>query len=85
DWIAENLPAGAKLAYDPWLFTAAGVERFKAAAEKAGGDLVPCETNPLDTVWTDQPAPPLSPIVPHEERYAGESAADKRKRIADGL
>ncbi len=85
DWIAENLPAGAKLGYDPWLFTAAGVERFKASAEKAGGELVPCETSPLDEVWSDQPAPPLSPIVPHEERYAGESAADKRKRIADAL
>ncbi|MEQ9639548.1 MAG: aminopeptidase P family protein [Alphaproteobacteria bacterium] len=85
DWLAENLKAGGKLGYDPWLFTAAGVERFEKAAAKAGAELVPCETNPLDAVWVDQPAPPLSPIMPHDEKFAGESAADKRKRVADEL
>jgi Xaa-Pro aminopeptidase len=84
-WIAANLPAGGKLGYDPWLFTIAGVERFAAAAAKADGTLVPCAANPVDAVWADQPAPPLSPIVPHDERYAGETAEAKRGRIAKAL
>jgi Xaa-Pro aminopeptidase len=84
DWIAQRLGA-RQLGYDPWLFTADGVARFRAAAEKAGGALVPVDGNPLDAVWTDQPPPPLAPVVPHELRYAGESAGDKRARIAASL
>src|SRR5438105_6679972 len=33
-WIAENLPKGAKLGYDPWLHPQAAVESLRAAAEK---------------------------------------------------
>src|ERR1700730_13210832 len=39
EWIAETLPRGAVLAYDPWLHTPGEVERLRAAAEKAGGSL----------------------------------------------
>src|SRR6185437_6450926 len=56
-WIPDHLPKGAKLGYDPWLHTQHGVMHLKAAAEKAGGTLVAVESNPIDAVWTDQPAP----------------------------
>ena len=84
EWVAKRLGAG-RLGYDPWLFTADGVARFRAAAEKAGGALVAVDGNPLDAVWTDQPPPPLAPVVAHELRYAGEASADKRSRIASAL
>jgi Xaa-Pro aminopeptidase len=85
DWIAGNLPRGGRLGYDPWLFTADGATRFRAAAERAGGVLVAVDGNPLDAVWSDQPPPPLAPVVAHELRYAGEAAADKRGRLARDL
>jgi len=85
DWIREHLPKGARLGYDPWLMTAEAVERFRAAAEDAGGSLVAVEDNPLDAVWDDQPPPPLAPVVPHPLEFAGESSADKRRRIAEAL
>ena len=85
DWIAEHLASGGRLGYDPWLFTADGAARFRAAAERAGGVLVPAEDNPIDAVWTDQPAPPLAPVIAHELRYAGEAAAEKRARIAQSI
>jgi Xaa-Pro aminopeptidase len=84
-WIEENLPKGAKLAYDPWLHTIDAVARFRKAAEKAGGTLVPVDTNPLDTVWDDQPEPPVAKIVPHPIEFAGEPAADKIRRLASDL
>jgi len=84
DWVAQRLGAG-RLGYDPWLFTADGVARFRAAAEKAGGALVAVDGNPLDAVWSDQPPPPLAPVVAHELRHAGETSADKRARIASAL
>ena len=84
-WIEEHLPKGAKLAYDPWLHTIDAVARYKAAAEKAGGTLVPVDTNPLDAVWTDQPPPPAAPVQPHELKYAGEPASEKLKRVSASL
>ena len=73
------------LGYDPWLHTPHEVERFAAAAEKAGASLRPVDGNPLDRVWTDQPAAPLAPVVPHADGFAGESAQSKRERLARGL
>src|SRR6201994_3876864 len=84
-WIPENLPRGAKLGYDPWLHTQHGVMHLKAAVEKAGGSLVAVESNPIDTVWSDQPAPPQTPARPHALNLAGEQSEAKRLTLADGL
>ena len=84
-WVEDNLPKGAKLAYDPWLHTIDAVARLKAAAEKAGGSLVAVDSNPLDAVWPDQPPPPAALITPHDMKYAGETASDKLKRVSAAL
>ena len=85
DWIAETLPAKAQLGYDPWLLTEASVVRYRRAAEKAGGALVPVDGNPVDAVWRDQPAAPLGLVVPHDLAYTGASAEDKRAKIGAAL
>ncbi|MBS0224377.1 MAG: aminopeptidase P family protein [Proteobacteria bacterium] len=82
-WIAQNLPKGGKLGFDPWLQTVDGFDRFARAAERAGGSFVPVEQNPIDAVWRDRPAAPLAPVVPQPEEFAGESSATRRKRIAE--
>ena len=43
----------------------------------AGLDMVAVDRNPIDTVWTDRPMPPLALAVPHLLRHAGRSAKDK--------
>ena len=85
DWIAETLPKGVALGYDPWLITEAGVKRYRQAAERAGGSLVPVESNPVDAVWKDQPAAPLGVVVPHDMAFAGESAEEKRRKVGETL
>jgi Xaa-Pro aminopeptidase len=85
DWIAKTLPSGAKLGYDPWLLTEAAVGRYRRAAERAGGVLVPVDGNPVDAVWKDQPAAPLGTVVPHDLAYSGRSAEDKRTQIGRAL
>ena len=85
DWIAAALKPGEILAYDPRLHTLGEVERFRAAAEKAGGSLRPLAQNPLDAVWPNRPPPPLAPVVAHELRFAGDSAERKRQMLADQL
>lgn len=85
EWVAETLPHGAVLAYDPWLLTSGEVAKFKAAAEKAGGTLEAAATNIVDAIWTDRPAPPQAPITPHLLDYAGEASDAKRARLAADL
>ena len=84
-WLAENLAAGAALGYDPWRTTADGVERLEKAAKEAGARLVAVKENPLDAVWRERPAPPLTPVVLHDVKFAGEEAAKKIARIREAL
>src|SRR5690242_5276681 len=84
-WIADNLSKSAKLGYDPWLHTAHGVMHLKAAAEKAGGTLAAVDSNPIDAVWSDQPAPPTTPAKPHAFNLSGEQSEAKRLRLGDAL
>ena len=85
DWIAEWLAAGAKLGYDPWLHTADQVSRFRAACEKAQGILVAVEVNPIDTVWSNQPARPLAPAFALDLRHAGIGSAVKRQEVGTAI
>ena len=84
-WLAENLKPGMKLAFDPWLHGIGECERLAAACAKAGAELVALESNPVDAVWPDQPPPPLGPVVPHAQDYAGDDSMAKRQRIAAEL
>jgi len=84
-WISQHLKAGDRLGFDPWLHTSAAAERLASACSKAGADLVAVESNPIDTIWTERPPPPLAPVSVHGSRYAGEAEADKLTRIRQEL
>ncbi|MCG8696093.1 MAG: aminopeptidase P family protein, partial [Minwuiales bacterium] len=81
----DNLTAGQRLGFDPWLHTERQVQRLRAAVEKAGAELVAVADNPIDAVWSDQPAAPGAPVVPHPIDYAGREAADKRAEVAKAV
>ncbi|MEQ9255281.1 MAG: aminopeptidase P family protein [Alphaproteobacteria bacterium] len=81
-WVQANLGAGRVLGYDPWLHTPRQIEAMAKAAHQAGGSLLAVADNPVDQAWTDQPAAPVSPVVPHPARFAGRSSADKRRDVA---
>ncbi len=76
-WLAKHLVAGDRLGFDPWLHTSAAAERLAAACAKAGAELVAVESNPLDSVWTERPPPPLGPVTVHGARFSGETEAEK--------
>lgn len=85
DWLAENTRRGMKIGFDPWLHSEKQFERLKKALAKTGAELVAVESNPVDVIWQDRPAPPLAEIFPYDVRYAGKSSDDKRREIADEL
>jgi Xaa-Pro aminopeptidase len=80
-WIERNLSRGDRLGYDPWLHTSDQVEKLRKACAAAGADLVAVDTNPIDALWRDRPAPPAGAVILHDLKLAGESAAEKFKRI----
>src|SRR3954454_19378801 len=80
-WLEKHLVAGDRLGFDPWLHTSAAAERLAAACAQAGAELVAVESNPLDAVWTERPAPPLGPVSIHGMQFSGEIEAEKLKRI----
>jgi Xaa-Pro aminopeptidase len=77
-WLATNTPQGAKIGYDPLLISEEGLARFS----EAGLAMQPVTRNPVDAVWTDRPAPPAAPAVPHPLEHAGRSSTEKREQIA---
>jgi Xaa-Pro aminopeptidase len=84
-WLAEGLKAGDRLGFDPWLHTSSAVERLETACAKAGAELVPVETNPVDAVWQERPAPPLGQVAVHDAKFAGEAETTKLARIRDEI
>jgi Xaa-Pro aminopeptidase len=80
-WLERHLVDGDRLGFDPWLHTSAAAERLAAACAKAGAELVAVDSNPLDSVWTERPAPPLGPVAVHGTQFSGEAEADKLGRI----
>ena len=80
-WLAQHLKAGDRLGFDPWLHTSAATERLAAACAKAGAELVAVESNPVDAIWTERPAPPLAAVAIHGLQFSGEAEAEKLRRI----
>jgi Xaa-Pro aminopeptidase len=80
-WIEQNVPAGTKLGYDPWLHTFENAEKLAKACASVGATLTPTDGNPIDVIWSDRPAPPLGPVVLHDQKFAGVPSADKLERI----
>ncbi len=84
-WLAANATAGQRIGFDPWLH---GIDWVKATRERlaaVGAELVAVERNPVDTVWTDRPAPSAAPVAVHSDTLAGQSASAKRAAMADWL
>ncbi len=80
EWLAQAAPAGARIGYDPLLFSEEAVARF---AEKA--TLVAVDANPIDAVWAGQPAAPMAAALPHPIAFAGVDSAKKREQVAAAL
>ena len=81
DWIAAHAAPGARIGYDPMLISEEGLARYTDASLA----MEPVAGNPIDAIWTDRPAPPLAPAVPHPLRFAGRESGEKRAEIAAAL
>ncbi len=78
---ARQPDRSARIGYDPWLLSDDALARYR----KPGLELVAVSRNPVDAIWTDRPAMPTAPAVPHPLEFAGRGADEKRAEIAASL
>jgi Xaa-Pro aminopeptidase len=84
-WLPENVRAGMRIGFDPWLHTIAEAAALRKGLEEAGAALVPVERNLVDIIWTDRPAAPAGKVEIHPLGFAGDLASDKIARLSDTL
>ncbi len=85
EWIVANAAQGARIGFDPWLHTHGWARGVGKQLAEAGAALVAVESNPIDAVWQDRPAPSSAPAFVHDDAHAGRSSADKRSEVAAWL
>lgn len=81
-WIGRHTAPGSVIGYDPWLLTANDVAQYEKTLSSKNITLKAVPHNLVDAIWTDQPPAPMGVVVPHDDRYAGVSAADKIRHMA---
>ncbi len=84
-WLGENAGPGAKIGYDPWLHGKGWVAATTRALAEKQATLVAVDSNPVDAVWQDRPAPSPAPAQVHEERHAGQVSEAKRAAVSEWL
>jgi Xaa-Pro aminopeptidase len=84
-WLEEHAPDGARIGYDPWLHTKGWVTAAKKALAGKGAELVAVDTNPVDAIWPDRPAPSAARLVVQPDELTGKGSAAKRADVADWL
>ncbi|KRW97387.1 aminopeptidase P family protein [Paracoccus sp. MKU1] len=85
DWLRAALPEGGRIGYDPWLHTRREIREMEKGLSGSGIALIALDTNPVDAIWTDQPEAPVGAVRLWPDEIAGETAAEKRARIARAL
>lgn len=84
DWLAEALPEGGTIGFDPRLHSVKEIGQLKDKGEADGLTYQPAD-NLIDVIWPDQPEAPLGAVAIHSLDLAGEDHAEKRTRLGDAL
>ncbi len=79
DWIVQNVKGKTRIGYDPRLMTLKTIENMRKLVARKNPDclFVALDENPLDLIWADRPAQPLTPVSLHPVKYAGQKASAK--------
>ncbi len=86
-WIALQLQGAAstEIGIDGMSCSTTMAEALIADLRRAGGITVRTNLDVLEEIWTDRPAVPEGEVCVHNIEYAGESRADKLRRIRAAL
>ncbi|GFR40249.1 hypothetical protein Agub_g821 [Astrephomene gubernaculifera] len=88
DWLAANLPEGARVGIDPWVHTVNSVRTLQRKLQEAGKVLVPLldDGNLVARVWgSERPPAPPAPLRVHPLAWAGEGVAGKLGKLREQM
>ncbi|WP_010297451.1 aminopeptidase P family protein [Candidatus Odyssella thessalonicensis] len=71
-----------RIGFDPWLMSD---HDFTGWSKNSGLQFVPCDSNPIDELWSDQPDRPLKAVEVHDLAYAGQPHTEKLAHFYDKL
>lgn len=83
-WLGEHAVEGARIGFDPWLHSRAWADALETALAKRGAMPVAVESNPVDAVWQDHPAPSLAPALPMRTIWLASPARKSGRRWRNG-
>ena len=84
-WLAEQLPAGARVGYDPRMHSLAWQKGATKTLAKQDIALVETADNLVDLCWQDRPAAPVKAARLLSETYTGKSSAEKRAAVGSAI
>ena len=82
DWIKDHLANGASVAIDPRMHNSAWLDMAQAKLADAL-ELKILDSNPIDELWHDRPAPVVSDVRLMATEAVGQSSESKRQEIAE--
>lgn len=85
DWLKHNAQKGMTIGYDSWLHTRSFAQGLEKMAGKIGATTMAVESNPIDAIWSDQPARSPAPLAVHALEFAGKTSEEKRADVAKWL
>ena len=87
EWIGRQLAdlPDKEVGIDGMTSSASSVETLKAELRRQGGITLRTNFDPLQRIWKNRPALPMSTIVPQPLEYAGEDTPSKLARIRQAL
>ncbi len=84
-WLKAQIRPTDRVGYDPRLHTPSDLQRYREACDFVGSQVIPCDPNPIDSVWSEQPPRPLGLVHPHPREFSGETTQEKREKIVQAF
>jgi Xaa-Pro aminopeptidase len=85
EWLADQVKPGMCIGYDPRLHSISNIKTLKKMLKEKKAKCIATEKNPIDSLWSDRPDPPFTPVHHHDLAYTGCSSNDKIEAIAKEL
>ncbi|WP_245317808.1 aminopeptidase P family N-terminal domain-containing protein [Ensifer sp. 1H6] len=85
DWLRKNLRKGERVGFNSMLLPSTWDMDCGQSVVAAGAEWVAVTDDLVDAIWSDQPERPLGNVMALSRDYAGESVADKKRRIGQML
>ena len=84
DWLAREVPRGAKVAVDGRVLGLAGAKTLQAALD-AAGVVLRTDLDLLDAIWPDRPGLPTQPVYEHLPPFATVPRAAKLATLREAM